>query len=193
MRRDYSIFLAEKFEIADSRQRGRVVGLYAGLAVLEFLGCFFAVKVKEQTNNVDLYVRARLIEWRHDVEKGVFQKYVAGGRSDGASGGGGGAPGAPDGSDSEDESHPLINRHIFRDPQLVEINDKIEELTKRNNFLEGTASGLQDLLNASKKREKDHLQQNLVLVAKAQRSEDLTRESCKSTSPGLQMDLRLSL
>ena len=173
------IFLAEKFEVADSRQRGRVVGLYAGLAVLEFLGCFFAVKVKEQTNNVDLYVRARLIEWRHDVEKGVFQKYVAGGRADSgarAGGGGGGGPGAPDGSESDDESQPLM-RHVFRDPQLVEINQKIEELTKRNNFLEGTASGLQDLLNASKKREKDHLQQNLVLVAKAQRSEDLTRDS----------------
>jgi hypothetical protein len=53
---------------------GRVVGLYSGLAVLEFLGCFFAVKVLQQTANVDLYVRARLIEWRHDVEKGVFQK-----------------------------------------------------------------------------------------------------------------------
>jgi hypothetical protein len=51
-----------------------VVGLYSGLAVLEFLGCFFAVKVLQQTANVDLYVRARLIEWRHDVEKGVFQK-----------------------------------------------------------------------------------------------------------------------
>jgi hypothetical protein len=30
--------------------------------------------VLQQTANVDLYVRARLIEWRHDVEKGVFQK-----------------------------------------------------------------------------------------------------------------------
>eukprot|EP01047_Picozoa_sp_COSAG01_P004103 COSAG01_NODE_131_length_24907_cov_19.802201_17_plen_284_part_00 len=65
-----TVLLAEKFEIADSRQRGKVVGLYAGLAVLEFLGCFFAVRVAQQTKNVDLYVKARLIEWRHDVERG---------------------------------------------------------------------------------------------------------------------------
>jgi hypothetical protein len=63
-------------------------------------------------------------------------------------------------SDSDDdEGRPLIRDHFFRDPMLAEINQEIEELTKRNNFLEGTASGLQDLLNASKKREKDHLQQ----------------------------------
>ena len=65
-----TVLLSEKFEIADSRQRGKVVGLYAGQAVLEFLGCFFAVRVAQQTKNVDLYVKARLIEWRHDVEKG---------------------------------------------------------------------------------------------------------------------------
>lgn len=67
-------------------------------------------------------------------------------------------PGVESDSD-DDEGRPLIRDHFFRDPMLVEINQKIEELTKRNNFLEGTASGLQDLLNASKKREKDHLQQ----------------------------------
>ena len=171
-----TIFLAEKFEIADARQRGRVVGLYAGLAVLEFLGCFFAVRVRQQTANVDLYVRARLIEWRHDVEKGVFQTYVSGGRRTGATG----LRGEGEGSGSEDDERaPLVPGGSFRDPQLAEINRKIEEMTKRNNFLEGTASGLQDLLNASKKREKEHLQQNLVLVAKAQRAEDLTRESLR--------------
>lgn len=50
------------------------MGLYSGLAVLEFLGCFFALKVLQQTENVDLYVRARLIEWRNDVMRGVFRK-----------------------------------------------------------------------------------------------------------------------
>ena len=95
----------------------------------------------------------------------VFRRYVSGGRSEAASrrggdGGGGGGGGDGGASDSDDdEGRPLIRDHYFRDPQLVEINQKIEELTKRNNFLEGTASGLQDLLNASKKREKDHLQQ----------------------------------
>jgi hypothetical protein len=94
------------------------------------------------------------------------RRYVSGGRSEAASrrggdgGGSGGGGGGGGGSDSDDdEGRPLIRDHYFRDPQLVEINQKIEELTKRNNFLEGTASGLQDLLNASKKREKDHLQQ----------------------------------
>ena len=153
-----------------------MVGLYSGLSVLEFLGCFFAVKVLQQTANVDLYVRARLIEWRHDVEKGVFQTYVSGGRRTGATG----LRGEGEGSGSEDDERaPLVPGGGFRDPQLAEINRKIEEMTKRNNFLEGTASGLQDLLNASKKREKEHLQQNLVLVAKAQRAEDLTRESLR--------------
>ena len=50
---------------------------------------------------------------------------------------------------------------VFKDPALTEINQKIEELTKRNNFLEGSSAALQDLLNASKKRERDHVEQNL--------------------------------
>ena len=76
-----------------------------------------------------------------------------------------GRDGLGDASDSDDdEGRPLIRDHFFRDPQLVEINQKIEELTKRNNFLEGTASGLQDLLNAGKKREKQHVQQVCALA-----------------------------
>ena len=90
--------------------------------------------------------------------------YVMGGGSE--RGAGPRRDGLGDASDSDDdEGRPLIRDHFFRDPQLVEINQKIEELTKRNNFLEGTASGLQDLLNASKKREKDHLQQVCALAA----------------------------
>ena len=166
-----TVLLAEKFEIADSRQRGKVVGLYSGLAVLEFLGCFFAVRAAQQTANVDLYVKARLIEWRNDVEKGVFQRYVAGGRrASGTADAGYGDSADVDSSDGEDdEKRPLM---VFKDPALTEINRKIEELSKRNNFLEGTSAGLQDLLNASKKRERDHLEQNLILVAKAQKAED---------------------
>jgi hypothetical protein len=129
-------------------------------------------------------------------------------------------------SDSDDdEGRPLIRDHFFRDPQLVEINQKIEELTKRNNFLEGTASGLQDLLNASKKREKDHLQQvrtnracclgphtifrawaceralaltswrcvaqNLLLVAKAQHSEEIMTTSLQKLET-FERDMRLA-
>jgi len=166
-----TVLLAEKFEIADSRQRGKVVGLYSGLAVLEFLGCFFAVRVAQQTANVDLYVKARLIEWRNDVEKGVFSKYVAGGhRGAGVADAGYGDSADVDSSDDEDdEKRPLM---VFKDPALTEINRKIEELSKRNNFLEGSSAGLQDLLNASKKREREHLEQNLILVAKAQKAED---------------------
>lgn len=153
------------------------------------------------------------------------QSYVMGGSAE-RGGPSGRGEAFKDGSDSDDdEGRPLIRDHFFRDPQLVEINQKIEELTKRNNFLEGTASGLQDLLNASKKREKDHLQQvrtdrpcclgphptfgtwvrlrtltlircccvaqNLLLVAKAQQSEEIMTSSLQKLDT-FEKDMRFS-
>ena len=56
--------LSGKFETATSRQGAKVVGLYAGLAALQFLDCIFAIRVMNETDKVDLYVKARLIEWR---------------------------------------------------------------------------------------------------------------------------------
>ena len=157
--------LGGKFETASSRQGGKIVGLYAGMAALEFLGCVFACRAMAETAKVDLYVKARLIEWRQDVEAGVFKGYAHGGDVTLAN------QLLEEGEDDEAEDDG-VSASAFKDPQLAIINQKIEQLERSNRLLKDGAQGLKTLLDDSKKREADHVRDNLVLVRKAQIAEE---------------------